>query len=70
LVTEIAASAEEISYVGTKGYTAPEGPGTPAADIYGLAKVLYEVITGLDRSPLIGVTYYYGESESHPRHRR
>jgi serine/threonine protein kinase len=50
LVTEMAATGEEISYVGTKGYAAPEGPGTPAADIYGLGKVLYEVITGLDRS--------------------
>lgn len=35
--------------VGTLGYIPPEGPGTPAADIYSLGKVVYEMITGLDR---------------------
>jgi len=35
--------------VGTAGYLAPEGPGTPAADIYSLGKVLYEINTGRDR---------------------
>jgi len=27
----------------------PEGPGTPAADLFALGKVLYETLTGLDR---------------------
>ena len=31
-----------MTYLGTKGYIAPEGPGTPAADVYSLGKVLYE----------------------------
>ena len=37
------------SYVGTHGYIAPEGPGTPAADLFALGLVLYEAATGLTR---------------------
>ena len=37
------------SYVGTEGFAAPEGPGTPQADLYSLGKVLYEIATGKDR---------------------
>jgi WD40 repeat protein len=37
------------SYVGTEGFAAPEGPGTPQADLYSLGKVLYELATGKDR---------------------
>jgi len=36
--------------VGTEGYIAPEGPGTPRADIFALGKVLYEMSTGKDRN--------------------
>ena len=39
-----------FSFVGTIGYLAPEGPGTPQADLYSLGKVLYEASTGKDRS--------------------
>ncbi len=46
LVTDVGAS---ISYVGTEGFLPPEGPGTAAADIYSLGKVLYEISTGRDR---------------------
>jgi WD40 repeat protein len=46
LVAEIEAAR---SYVGTEGFIPPEGPGTPAADVYGLGKVLYEACTGQDR---------------------
>ncbi len=37
------------SFVGTEGYVPPEGPGTAAADVYALGKVLYEICTGRDR---------------------
>ena len=37
------------SLVGTAGYIAPEGPGTPQADLYALGKVLYEAAFGKDR---------------------
>jgi len=39
LVTSVDATR---SFVGTEGYLAPEGPGTPQADLYSLGKVLYE----------------------------
>ncbi|MCP5524749.1 MAG: serine/threonine protein kinase [Verrucomicrobiales bacterium] len=37
------------SHVGTEGFAAPEGAGTPQADLYSLGKVLYEAATGKDR---------------------
>jgi serine/threonine protein kinase len=40
---------EAKTIVGTDGFIAPEGPGTPQADIYSLGKVLYEMATGKDR---------------------
>ncbi|HEY5911217.1 MAG TPA: serine/threonine-protein kinase [Verrucomicrobiae bacterium] len=46
LVTE---AGDSQSIVGTEGYLAPEGPGTPQADLFSLGKVLYEVSTGQDR---------------------
>jgi serine/threonine protein kinase len=49
LVTRIATNPRDVSFLGTRGYIPPEGPGTPSADIYSLGKVLYEVYTGLDR---------------------
>jgi len=49
LVTRIALEPREVSFLGTRGYIPPEGPGSPLADIYSLGKVLYEVYTGLDR---------------------
>jgi eukaryotic-like serine/threonine-protein kinase len=38
------------SQVGTEGFIAPEGAGSPQADIYSLGKVLYEISTGMDRN--------------------
>ncbi|HVZ15990.1 MAG TPA: protein kinase [Terriglobales bacterium] len=46
LVTQV---EDTCSIVGTEGFIAPEGPGTPAADVYSLGKVLYEALTGKDR---------------------
>jgi hypothetical protein len=37
---------EALSFVGTEGFIAPEGPGTPQADIYSLGIVLYVLSTG------------------------
>jgi len=48
LVTDMAAPGRDTSFVGTVGYLAPEGPGTPAADIYSLGKVLYTALSGLE----------------------
>ncbi|HEY2952938.1 MAG TPA: serine/threonine-protein kinase [Verrucomicrobiae bacterium] len=49
LVTDVPKEPGAVTYLGTIGYIAPEGPGTPGADIYSLGKVLYEAFTGLDR---------------------
>jgi CHASE2 domain-containing sensor protein len=50
LVTGISGSRDDtVSQVGTEGYVAPEGPGTAAADVYSLGKVLYEACMGQDR---------------------
>ena len=49
LVAPITASANEMTRLGTDGYLAPEGPGTPQADLYALGKVLYEISMGRDR---------------------
>lgn len=49
LVTEVRNRDRNPSLLGTEGYMAPEGPGTAAADIYSLGKLLYEASTGRDR---------------------
>lgn len=45
----VAGLGDAKSFVGTDGYIPPEGPGSPAADIFGLGKVLYEMVTGRNR---------------------
>ncbi|MEE1265612.1 MAG: SUMF1/EgtB/PvdO family nonheme iron enzyme [Akkermansia sp.] len=45
----LVAHSNQRSFVGTEGYIPPEGPGTPRADVFALAKVLYEMSTGMDR---------------------
>jgi serine/threonine protein kinase len=49
LVTQTVVGDDTRSIVGTEGYLAPEGPGTPQGDLFALGKVLYEALTGLDR---------------------
>ncbi len=45
----LVAHRDQRSFVGTEGFIPPEGPGTQRADVYALAKVLYEISTGKDR---------------------
>jgi serine/threonine protein kinase/formylglycine-generating enzyme required for sulfatase activity len=45
----LVAAHGEHTFVGTEGFVPPEGPGTFAADIYSLGKVLYEISSGKDR---------------------
>ncbi len=44
----VTAIGDKATYVGTEGYIPPEGPGSPAADLYSLGKVLYQVSMGKD----------------------
>ena len=45
----LVAATGQRGFVGTEGYVPPEGPGSEAADIYSLGKLLYELSTGRDR---------------------
>jgi len=47
LVTTITPGGKGVTYIGTEGYLAPEGPGEPAADVYSLGKVIYAAAMGL-----------------------
>ncbi len=40
-------SGDHVTWCGTTGYIPPEGPKSPAADVYALGKTLYTVSTGL-----------------------
>ncbi len=44
----VAGTDETFSFVGTEGYIPPEGPGTPAADVYSLGKVLTQLINAVN----------------------
>ena len=48
LVTDVATKGRDVTYLGTPGRIAPEGPGSPASDVYSLGKILYETGMGLD----------------------
>jgi len=49
LVTRMRTASHDVTYIGTEGFMAPEGPGTPAADVYSFGKLLYETCMGRDR---------------------
>ena len=55
------------AFVGTEGYIPPEGPGSPRADVYALAKVLYEMGTGMDRLQFPTLPDELPEDTSHRR---
>ena len=61
------AHSHNRSFVGTQGYIPPEGPGTPRADVYALAKVLYEMSTGKDRLDFPELPTAVPEGVSHRR---
>ncbi|MCI0535938.1 MAG: WD40 repeat domain-containing serine/threonine-protein kinase [Verrucomicrobiales bacterium] len=64
LVTE---SRMTVEPAGAEGYIAPEGQGTPLADIYSLGKVLYEISTGRDRMEFPALPSDFGQAPDHPQ---
>lgn len=46
----VASAGDAQTYVGTEGFVPPEGPGAPAADVFGLGKLIYELSSGRDRT--------------------
>lgn len=46
LVTAMAGGERGVTFLGTKGYMAPEGPGGASADVYSLGKLLFVAATG------------------------
>lgn len=63
----LVAHSNQRSFVGTEGYIPPEGPGTPRADVYALAKVLYEMSTGMDRLNFPALPAELPEGATHRR---
>ena len=63
----LVAHSNQRSMVGTEGYIPPEGPGTPRADVYALAKVLYEMSTGMDRLNFPSLPRELPEGATHRR---
>jgi serine/threonine protein kinase len=51
LVTHVAEAKRDPKHLGTEGFTPPEGPGTPWADVYSLGKVLCEASMGRTAVP-------------------
>jgi WD40 repeat protein len=64
----VSVGGEGRTFVGTEGYIPPEGPGTPAADIYALGMCLYEASTGYspDRFPKVPPEWFSHEAEPQP----
>lgn len=65
LVTHIAEARRDPKQLGTEGFTPPEGPGTPWADVYSLGKVLCEA--GLGPAALQGLPVDLGGLDARER---
>jgi len=64
----VSVGGEGRTFVGTEGYIPPEGPGTPAADLYALGMCLYEASTGYspDRFPKVPAEWFSHEADRQP----
>jgi WD40 repeat protein len=64
----VSIGGEGRTFVGTEGYIPPEGPGTPAADLYALGMCLYEASTGYspDRFPKVPPEWFSREADPQP----
>lgn len=62
----VSRESEGRTFVGTEGYIPPEGPGSPAADLYALGMVLYEAVTGYppDKFPKVPTEWFAEEATS------
>ena len=58
----LVAVSGQRTFVGTEGFSPPEGPGQPAADIFSLGMVLYEMSSGEDRLNFPAFTPVQGDS--------
>ena len=61
----VAEAGENRSFVGTEGFVPPEGPGTPQGDLYSVGKVLYEAMTGRDRTEFPELPANFGARPDH-----
>ena len=52
--------------LGTEGYVPPEGTGKPSGDLFALGKILYEMVTGEDRSDFPSIPSNVLETEDWP----
>lgn len=66
LVTEVSRPGHDVSMLGTEGYLAPEGPGAPAADVFSLGKLIYEMATGRDRRAFPELPTALESGQEHP----
>ena len=62
----VAEAGESRSFVGTEGFVPPEGPGSVQGDVYSLGKVLFEAMTGRDRTEFPELPVDFGSRPDHP----
>jgi WD40 repeat protein len=64
----VSKESEGRTFVGTEGYIPPEGPGSPAADLYALGMVLYEALTGYvpEQFPKVPPEWFAEEAAPEP----